>query len=52
VPRPIRPAQDWNGRGNTLHDNPAATEAKHRRADLAAHAEMLQRLAGRAPAER
>ena len=52
VPRPIRPTQDWNGRGNALHNNPAATKAKHRRADLAAHAELLQRLAGRPPGER
>ena len=52
VPRPIRPTQDWNGRGNALPNNPAATKAKHRRADLAAHAELLQRLAGRPPGER
>lgn len=52
VPRPIRPAQDWNGRGNSLQQHPAQDTAKHRPADLAAHAEMLRRLAGRPPAAR
>lgn len=52
VPRPIRPAQDWNGRGNCLQQHPAASEARHRRADPAAHAELLQHLAGRPPGER
>lgn len=49
VPRPIRPAQDWNGRGNSLQQYPAQDKAKHRPADLAAHAELLRRLAGRLP---
>lgn len=52
VPRPIRPAQDWNGRGNALQQHPAQDNTKHRPADLAAHAELLKRLAGRPPAAR
>lgn len=49
VPRPIRPAQDWHGRGNSLQRHPAQSEVRHHPADLATHAELLRRLAGRLP---
>ena len=52
VPRPVRPAWDWNGKGNFLGNHPARTEAKHRAVDFAAHATMLKALAGRPPHER
>jgi hypothetical protein len=52
VPRPIRPAEDWSGGGNSLHQHPAVSPAKVRPADLAAHAELLRRLAGRPPEAR
>jgi len=52
VPRPIRPARDWSGRGNSLAQYPASTEPRHRPADLAAHAELLRRLAGLPPEAR
>ena len=51
VPRPIRPAHDWKG-GNCLANHPAATTPKHRPADLAAHARLLEALAGRPPERR
>ncbi|WP_343659448.1 DUF1272 domain-containing protein [Ralstonia sp.] len=37
--RPIRPSKDWRN-GNFLGKHPASTSVKHRRADLAAHAEL------------
>ena len=52
VPRPVRPARDWNGKGNFLGKNPARTEPKHRAVDFAAHATMLKSLAGLPPHER
>lgn len=52
VPRPIRPAQDWNGRGNTRLKYPAGTVAKHRAVDFEAHAALLRALAGRPPPAR
>ena len=52
VQRPIRPAEDWTGGGNTLRQHPATTTIKHRPADLAAHAELLRRLAGTPPQAR
>jgi hypothetical protein len=51
APRPIRPAQDWRG-GNCLGRHPASASVKHRPVDLAAHAELLRRLAGRSPEAR
>ncbi|MCB1746489.1 MAG: DUF1272 domain-containing protein [Gammaproteobacteria bacterium] len=51
APRPVRPAHDWHG-GNCLANYPAATTVKHRPVDPAAHAELLERLAGRAPEAR
>jgi len=52
VPRPIRPAQDWTGHGTSLQRHPAAVQPRHRPADLAAHAELLRRLAARPPEAR
>lgn len=51
VPRPIRPAQDWQG-GNSLAAYPPRTEPKHRPADLAAHARLVQALHGLPPERR
>lgn len=48
VARPIRPARDWRG-GNYLGNYAASTTVKHSPKDLAAHAELLQRLAGVPP---
>ncbi len=50
-PRPIRPARDWQG-GNHLGAYPASTTRKHRPADLASHAALLDRLRGLPPHER
>jgi hypothetical protein len=52
VPRPIRPAQDWNGRGNTLANNPARTAPKHRRVDAEAHRQLLDALGDTPPEAR
>ena len=39
TPRPIRPSRNWKG-DNWLGKDPASTKARHRPADLAAHAEF------------
>jgi hypothetical protein len=49
--RPIRPSQDRKG-GNHLGAYPASTTAKHRPADLQAHAALVNRLNGIAPSQR
>ena len=51
VPRPIRPSRDWKG-GNFLGKDPASARVKHRPADLASHARLVERLAGTPPEER
>jgi len=50
VPRPIRPATDWNGE-NFLGKYPASTQVKHRPVDPAAHA-ALSAAAGNVPPEK
>lgn len=52
VPRPIRPARDWNGKGNFLGRHPARVEPKHRAVDFEAHAVLLRALADRPPHQR
>jgi len=49
--RPIRPAQDWKGE-NFLGRYPASTKTRHRPVDAAAHAALVARLRGIAPAKR
>jgi hypothetical protein len=51
APRPVRPARNWV-RGNYLGEYPPQTQPRHRPVDAAAHALLLQRLAGLPPAER
>ena len=51
VPRPIRPAHHWKG-NNFLGADPASTTVKHRPVDLAAHRQLVDALAGRAPEAR
>ncbi|MFY3140277.1 DUF1272 domain-containing protein [Achromobacter xylosoxidans] len=51
APRPVRPATDRRN-GNFLGRYPAATERKHRPADLTAHAALRQALRGIAPRDR
>jgi len=51
VPRPIRPAKDWKG-GNCLGSYPASDKAKHRPADLVAHALLVAAIGSRVPASR
>jgi hypothetical protein len=51
APRPVRPAQDWKN-GNSLSLYPAATKVTHQPVDLASHAELVAKVALRAPAER
>lgn len=51
APRPVRPAHDWRG-GNCLDNYPASSTVRHRPVDRAAHAELLARIAGRAPESR
>jgi len=40
VPRPIRPATNWNG-DNYLDKDPASTKVKHRPVDPIAHAKFI-----------
>jgi uncharacterized protein len=51
VPRPIRPARDWKN-GNYLGRHPATTKVTHKPVDVAAHAALVARMAGTAPADR
>jgi uncharacterized protein len=51
VARPIRPSRNWRN-GNYLGEYPASTSVKHRPKDMAAHAELLQRLDGLPPHQR
>src|SRR5436309_15464998 len=41
VPRPIRPARDWNG-GNFLGTDPAGTAIRHRPVDATVHAALCE----------
>jgi uncharacterized protein len=50
-PRPVRPAREWKGTAN-LVGHPASTTIKHRPVNLAAHRELLARMAKLAPEER
>jgi hypothetical protein len=43
VPRPIRPATNWNG-DNFLGKDPASTKVKHRPVDSAAHSQFVAKL--------
>lgn len=45
VPRPVRPASDWND-GNSLAGYPASDRVRHRPVDLEAHALLVTRLRG------
>ncbi|MGN7101655.1 DUF1272 domain-containing protein [Ralstonia holmesii] len=49
--RPIRPSKDWKN-GNFLGGHPASTMVKHRRADLAAHAELAAAVGSTPPQRR
>jgi hypothetical protein len=51
VPRPIRPAHNWNG-DNFLGKDPASTEIRHRPVDIAAHARFATTLKHIPPADR
>lgn len=51
VPRPVRPATNWNG-GNYLGEFPASTERRHRPVDGAAHAELRSRVGDLPPEHR
>jgi len=51
VPRPVRPARDWQGH-NFLGAHPASSTVRHRPVDLVAHAGLVQRLAGLPPEAR
>ena len=51
VPRPIRPATNWNGE-NFLGEYPASTRVKHRPVDTAAHAALAAAVAKVPPEKR
>jgi uncharacterized protein len=51
APRPIRPAHDRRN-GNTLGNNPASTQVRHRPVDIAAHAAFAASLQGVPPEQR
>lgn len=51
VPRPIRPATDWNGQ-NFLGKYPASAKVRHRPFDEAAFARLKARLVDLPPHER
>src|SRR5262245_38261368 len=50
-PRPVRPAQNWNG-DNFLGQDPAGTRVRHRPVDLAAHAKFAASLRKIPPRQR
>lgn len=51
VPRPIRPAKNWNGE-NYLGVYPASTKVKHRPANLDAHARLIAQVKPLPPEKR
>ncbi len=51
VPRPVRPATNWNG-DNFLGRYPASTTVKHRPVDAPAHTLFARAIAGMAPERR
>ena len=51
VPRPVRPAQNWQG-GNYLGAHPASQTVKHRPVNLTAHAALLAAQGGLPAARR
>ncbi len=51
VPRPMRPATNWQG-DNFLGHYPASTQVRHRPVDTAAHATLRRRLAALPPERR
>jgi len=51
VPRPVRPAQNWEGE-NHLGKYPARTEPKLKPVDLEAHARLVAALRGLPPERR
>jgi hypothetical protein len=51
APRPIRPAQNWNG-NNFLGAYPAGTKVRHRPVDAAAHAKFAAQLRAIPPRQR
>lgn len=51
APRPIRPAQNWQG-NNYLGQHPPGTRVVHQAVDFSAHAALLERLQGRPPEQR
>lgn len=51
MPRPVRPARDWQG-GNSLLADPASTTVKHRPVDLVRHAALVARVGGIPPGQR
>lgn len=50
-PRPIRPAQAWQG-GNSLQAHPATTVRLHRPVIVEQHAQLISKLASIAPQDR
>jgi hypothetical protein len=51
APRPIRPANNWKG-DNYLGKYPAATKARHRPVDPAAHRKLVKQLEDKPPEHR
>jgi len=51
VPRPIRPAKNWNG-GNFLGSDPAVTRVRHAPVDVENHERFSASLRAVAPEER
>jgi hypothetical protein len=51
VPRPVRPARNWQG-GNFLGTDPASTKLTHRPVDAAAHEALVAAVGKIAPAQR
>ena len=51
MPRPIRPAQNWNDE-NFLGKYPAGTKVRHRPVDAAAHAKFAAQLKAIPPRQR
>ena len=51
MPRPVRPARNWQG-GNYLGKDPASAKVKHRPVDEKAHAKFAAALKGIPPEKR